>query len=461
MTDQQRTGTLQELIDSTPSFVDVLYGNRKGSVVRDAVLRQPTQFVAPEFTTWRDEQRAWRDAVALYNQSFHMTTTYLRGRDALAFLSHLAVNSFATFGPDRARHFLACSPSGHVIGDGILYHLGEDEIALVGRGAGHNWLQFQAESGEWDVSLERDDIFSLNPAGRRPFYRYQVEGPHAVALLEKLTGAPLPDTHTFQIVPFTIAGRAVRGLRHTMAGGPGYELFGPWDDGPAVKDAIIETGAEFGLRQVGSLAYFTTAVELGWIPRPLPAVYTGDQTRAFRDWLPATKEEASWSLGGSFYSPNIEDYYFTPWELGYANLVKFDHDFIGREALERSATEPHRRKVTLAWDAAEVAGTLQSHLAPGLPAKYIDLPRAAYATWQYDTLLDGAGAPAGVSTYVCMSTNERALLSLAVVDPELAEPGTELSVVWGEPEEGAKSSPWLEPHRQVEIKVVVVPDVKH
>ena len=35
------------------------------------------------------------------------------------------------------------------------------------------------------------------------------------------------------------------------------------------------------------------------------------------------------SLGGSFYSNNIEDYYLTPYDLGYGPFVKFDHEFYG------------------------------------------------------------------------------------------------------------------------------------
>ncbi len=457
MTEAHAPTTLQQLMDGSDSFVDRLYANRKGSVVRDAVLRQPTEFVAPEFTNWRDEQRAWRETVALYDQSFHMTTTFVRGPDALAFVTSVGVNGFATFEPGKARHFVCCSPSGHVIGDGVLYFSHPEEIALVGRAAGHNWLQFQAETGSWDVELERDEIFSANPAGRRTVYRFQVEGPHAFALLEELNGAPLPDTSTFQIIPVTIAGHRVEALRHTMAGGPGYELYGPWDEGPAVKAAIVAAGAGHGLRQVGSMAYFTTAVELGWIPRPMPAIFTDPELRAFREWLPATCEEATWSLGGSFYSPDIQDYYFTPWDLGYGHLVKFNHDFVGREALEEMATRQHRRKVTLAWNAEDLGRVFASFAQPeSLPAKFIDLPRATYATWQYDTVLDERGRHAGVAAYHCASWNERALLSLAVVEPGLAEPGTPLTLVWGEPEEGAKSAPWLEPHRQVEVRATVV-----
>lgn len=42
MTAQAQPRSLQDLLDSTPSLVDYLYGNRKGSVLKDAVLRQPT-----------------------------------------------------------------------------------------------------------------------------------------------------------------------------------------------------------------------------------------------------------------------------------------------------------------------------------------------------------------------------------------------------------------------------------
>ena len=75
-----------------------------------------------------------------------------------------------------------------------------------------------------------------------------------------------------------------------------------------------------------------------------PAVYSGDSLEAYREWLPATGYEANASIGGSFVSDDIEDYYFTPWDLGYGSYVKFDHDFIGREALEAVAEDDHRRR---------------------------------------------------------------------------------------------------------------------
>src|SRR4029079_3746237 len=108
----------------------------------------------------------------------------------------------------------------------------------------------------------------------------------------------------------------------------------------------------------GSRAYSSNALESGWIPSPLPAVYTGEELRAYREWLPATGYECSASIAGSFVSDDVADYYFTPWDLGYGHLVKFDHDFIGRDALERMADDEHRHKVTLALDDGDVADNI-------------------------------------------------------------------------------------------------------
>ena len=112
----------------------------------------------------------------------------------------------------------------------------------------------------------------------------------------------------------------------------------------------MKAGEEFGLRLVGGRAYSSNALESGWIPSPLPAVYSGEAMKAYREWLPAAGYEASASIGGSFYSGNIEDYYFTPWDMGYGGFAKFDHDFIGREALEKMSNRRHRKKVTLALE---------------------------------------------------------------------------------------------------------------
>jgi glycine cleavage system aminomethyltransferase T len=411
--------------------------------------------VPSEFTNWRDEQRAWQETCVLFNQSYHMTDMYIEGPDALRLLSDCGVNSFKNFDVDRAKQYVACGPDGFVIGDAILFHLDSHSFNLVGRPSAHNWLRYRCETGRYDARLELDEraVARTGPLARK-VYRYQIQGPNAPQLVEKLTGKPAPDIKFFQMGIVAIAGRRVRALRHGMVGQPGWELFGPWAEGEDVKAAIIEAGKSFGLRQVGSRAYSSNTLESGWIPSPLPAIYTGDQMKAYREWLPGTGYEANASLGGSFKSDDIRDYYFTPGDLGYGSIVRFDHDFIGRDALEKTggmAGRPRRQKVTLVWNPEDAERAIGSLFRKGPHAKYVDFPSAVYATLPYDRVTKG-GKTVGVSTWSGYSYNERSMLSLAVVDAALSDPGTQVTLVWGE--EGS-TRPTVEPNKEVEIRVTV------
>jgi vanillate/3-O-methylgallate O-demethylase len=410
--------------------------------------------VQSEFTNWRDEQRAWRESCALLDLSHHMTDLYIQGPDALKLLSSLGVNSFNNFKRNQAKQFVACSPSGYVIGDAILFPLEKDRFNLVGRPPAHNWVQYHVESGRYDVSAERDERSAVN-RGNRKVFRYQIQGPHAADVMRKVTGKPVPDIKFFYLDSFTVAGRSIRALRHGMTGQPGWEIFGPWEQGGDVRDAILTAGQEFGIRQVGARAYPTTCLESGWIPSPVPAVYTGDEMKAYREWLNGTSYEATASLGGSFYSDDVRDYYLTPYDLGYGPFVKFDHDFIGRSAVERMSADVKRTKVTLVWNADDVARVGRSMFNAGHIAKYIDFPLANYATLPFDKVLKG-GKTVGVSTYTGYSYNERAMVSLAVLDAAESAVGSEVTVVWGE-EKGGSSKPTVERHQQAEIGATVAP----
>jgi vanillate/3-O-methylgallate O-demethylase len=273
-------------------------------------------------------------------------------------------------------------------------------------------------------------------------------------VLEKATGGPLPEIKFFNLGELGIAGRRVRALHHGMSGAPGLELFGPWEEAEDVRGAIVEAGGEFGLRQVGSRAYATNTLESGWIPCPLPAIFTGDELKSYREWLPEQGYEATGSLGGSFYSDDFEDYYLTPHDLGYWPFVKFDHDFVGREALERIADEPRRRKVTFAWNGEDVARAMGTLFEKGDPVKYIDLPLSNYATWPYDKVLVD-GEVVGVSQFSGYSSNERSMLSLGSIDVEVPD-GAEVTLVWGE-EAGGSAKPVVERHVQAELRAIVSP----
>ncbi len=442
--------SLEALLQSVRDPVTLLRNSQVGAYVYPVV---PT-----EFSNWRSEQRGWRETAVLFDQSHHMAEITVRGPDALKLLSMLTINSFAGFVPNKAKQMVPCSYDGHVIGDGILFYLDKDELLFVGRTPTVNWIQYHGETGGYKVDLVRDDRSPSHPRGKavsRRHYRYQIQGPKAAQVLERLNGGPLPDVKFFNMDSIQIRGRKVRCLRHGMAGAPGLEIWGPYAEADDIRDAIVEAGKDFGLLQVGARAYSSNTLESGWIPSPLPAVYTGEAMRRYREWLPAAGYEGTASIGGSFVSDRIEDYYLTPYALGYGPFIRYDHDFIGRDAIEKQAKEPQRKKVTFAWNPEDVLKIFASLLEPGRENyKYFDFPNCNYASATYDRLMMGDKV-AGFSMFGGYSYNERTVLSLGVVDANV-EVGDVLTLVWGE-EHGGTRKTTVEPHAQLDIRVRVSP----
>lgn len=437
--------TLEQKISAAGNPVHMLRNSQVGAYV----------FPIPaEFSNWRDEQESWCKTAVLFDQSYHMTDLYIEGPDTVRLLSDLGVNSFKGFTRNRAKQFVPCNYDGYVIGDAVLFGLEADCVNLVGRPPTANWVEFHARSGGYDVQVERDER-SLASSKPRQTYRFQIQGPAATRILEKLNGGPLPEIKFFHMGEVSIAGRKVRALRHGMSGAPGLEIWGPAQDSAEVRAAIVEAGAEFGLRQGGARAYSTVAIESGWLPSPMPAVYSGEKMRPYREWLSAEGFEATASLGGSLYSDNIEDYYLTPWDIGYGHMVKFDHDFIGREALEKSQHQPHKKKVTLVWRNEDVVQVFATLFQTSDRAKYLEMPASHYATLPYDRVLRD-GASAGISTYPVYTSNGRSWISLALLDEKHSALGTEVSVLWGE-ENGGSSKPTVERHVQTLIRATVAP----
>lgn len=435
-----------------PSVESVI--REAGSAVQ-ALRAQPfpqMTFLQQEFTNWQDEQRHWRDTAAFLDQSHHMVDLIVTGPDALRLFSELGVNSLRDFGPGRAKQYVVTADDGMLIADGILFHLEEGAFDLVGLPTALKWVQYHIETGDYDVEYHWDDNSWLRKGAPR-YYRFEVQGPAAVDIVAKALDEPLPELRFFQMTSSRIAGRAVWMLRHGMAGQAGYEIFGPWADGEAVREAIFAAGSPFGLAPVGYRAYTTLTLESAWISLPVPAIYDAPGQTAYREWLPASQLG---SLAGSFASPDIRDYYVSPYDIGYGKLVDFEHEFRGRDALRALAEQPSLTKVTLHWNGSDVAEIFRSQCTPDdrPPARLLDLPKSRAARFQYDSVLS-FGKRVGFSLDTGFLQPDRAVLSLAMVDSAYAEPGTEVAVRWGEPEGSAR--PHIPPHRQVDIRATVLP----
>ena len=447
------TDSLTAAIAAAGNPVRMLRNSRTGMYVYPVV--------APEFSNWRVEQEAWRQSAVLFDQSHHMDEVIVEGPQATEFLAHHGINSFSNFDLNRAKHFVPVTPNGHVIGDHIIFREREQKYILVGRAPTSNWLMFAAAWGKWNVRLRYDPRSPSRPEGERVLrehYRYQIQGPDAPKIFEKMNGGPIPDIRFFHVDWINVGSKRVQALRHGMSGAPGLEIWGPYKDKDYVHSTILQAARDAGVNlvQCGSRAYSTNTLESGWIPSPLPGIYTGDGMLAdYRDWLGADSYEASGAIGGSFVSEDIEDYYVNPFELGYGFYIGWKkEDFVGKPALAAMKDAPsNRKKVTFEWNREDVLKVIASAFEPGIPYKWIDFPQPNYASCTADMVMQG-DRMVGMSMFNGFSYNERCFLSLGVVEQSV-QVGDVLTLRWGEPEPTAKTS--TERHRQAEIRVRVSP----
>jgi len=442
--------SLSAKIESHGNAVDMLRNSQIGMYVYPVV--------APEYTNWRNEQAAWRKSAVLFDQTHHMDELIVEGPDAEAFLAYVGINAFGNFDLNRAKHFVPVTPAGHVIGDMIIFRERMDKFILVGRAPTANWVKFQAAIGTWKVRLFHDPRSNSRPDGERVLrthYRFQIQGPDAPAIFEKINGGPVADIPFFHVDWINVGSKKVQALRHGMAGAPGLEIWGPYDDKHYIQSTIQQAARDIGvdLVQVGSRAYSTNTLESGWIPSPLPGIYTGDgMMQEYRDWLGADSYEAAGSIGGSFVSKEILDYYVNPFELGYGFYIGWKKEnFIGKDALLKLKDAPNRQKVTFEWNREDVLKVIASGLEQGTPFKWIDFPQPNYASSSADMVMQG-DKMVGMSMFNGYSYNERCFLSLGVVAADV-NIGDVLTLKWGEPETTGKTS--TEPHQQTEIRVRV------
>ncbi|WP_432838467.1 aminomethyl transferase family protein [Dactylosporangium sp. CA-092794] len=368
----------------------------------------------PEYTGWRAEQGAWLESVAIADLSYHMWDTFLSGPGALPLLSDLSANNYRDFAYGQAKQFLPVTESGHIVVDGILLREAEDRFVLSGVPPAHSWLQYHADRGDYDVEWTCDPSMEFRPGEVPRLFRFQIQGPRAADLIERAFGGPLPPLKFFHSVPVELGGRRFRALRHGMAGQPGCEFIGDYADHDRVWDALLAAGEPLGLERIGAITYPTSSPTSGWIPCPLPGIYSDPALADYRRTLPLLSFEGQIPLHGTYYSPDVEDYYVTPYDLGYGRFVSFDHEFIGRDALLAAGRQQRRTKVTLVFDAGQLAP--EDGGVYTLAINRVERDGELIGTTAVTTFFNPMGVYVG----------------LAVLDSAHATPGSRVEVAWGE-----------------------------
>lgn len=417
-----------------------------------------------EYTGWRDEVMSWKQTAYIHGHLNPSPTYVLRGPDTLRFLTDFSVNSFANFPIGASKHVIMCNEAGNIMVHGMALRLAEEEVITYWLSPWLPYLLMKA-SGEYD--LQGEDL-----TGK--VFLFQVAGPRSLEVLEAATGDNLHDVRFLRHRPSKVDGRDVNVFRIGMAGTLAYELHGAIEDALPVYRKVLQAGEPYGIRRLGVRAYMLNHTEDGFPQSYYHFPVAWWQDEGFLAFMQQFGGLAAigMRLRGSV-GDDLESRYRTPVELGWEKLVKLDHDFPGRAALEPEVANPSRRQVTLVWNKDDVVDVYRSQFEPGEAYMPMDHPnhygfeagdREHHLTLYADHVLNADGDVVGQSSGRAQSWYFREMLSLATIDTAYAKLGTEVFVLWGDPGTRQKKIravvsrfPYLHENRNEDVDVSTIP----
>ena len=308
-----------------------------------------------------EEHNTVRNAVGIFDVS-HMGEFLVSGPNALELIQKVTSNDASKLGIGKAQYSCLPNDQGGIVDDLLVYKIREEEYMLVVNASniGKDWGWISQHNTMGATMKNISDDFSL----------FAVQGPKAMATLQKLTSV---DLSAVKFYTFEIGGFA--GIEHVIISATGYTGAGGFEiylhnaDAEKAWNEILKAGEEFGIKPIGLGARDTLRMEMGYC----------------------------------LYGNDIDDT-TSPLEAGLGWITKFTKDFINSEALAMQKEQGVDKKL--------------------VGFKMIDrgIPRHDYE------IEDKAGNTIGRVTSGTMSPTLSQGIGLGYVKATSAAPGTEIFV---------------------------------
>jgi glycine cleavage system aminomethyltransferase T len=392
-----------------------------------------------EYSGWRNEEMSWKTGCYLHAGLNPAPTFRVKGPEALKFFSDISVNSFATFAVGTLKHAIMCNEQGLVMTHGVLMRMAEDDFLSFFLAP---YAAYKLSTGKYEAQGE----------WIRDRFLLQVAGPRSLEVLETATGECLHDIKFGHHRASSIQDIDVQITRMGMAG----------------TLAIVTAGEPFGLTKLGWLAYQMNHTQDGFPQSFVHFPVPWGEDKGFMAFMgmPPEMDRLPATLAGSM-GTDIGLRYRNPVELGWGKGVRFDHDFIGRMALEKELEHPRRKMVTLVWNPEDVVDVYASQYRDGEPYAWmepIDLGQSHGGGIVCADRVLKDGRLVGVSSGRMYSHYYRVMLSLCSVDVGESELGNEVTIVWGDPGTRQKQIratvsrfPYLNENRNEQVDVSAIP----
>lgn len=365
------------------------------------------------YDAWYKECMSWYDTCYLHAGLNPFVRFKIHGKDFLNFLEAVSVNTFRNFPIGKARHTVLCSEKGKIMLDGIVVRFSEEDFMAMCLPDPNLLNQMMGNK----FHFECEDV-------RSKYFFYQMCGPKSLEIVENACRQDLHDIQFMFAKEAKINGHDVFVLRTGMAGTLGYEVHGRIEDALDVYNELLRVGQDYGIQELGRIGYINAHCE-GSIPQ-VAEHFMCDVPGMQSDFVKTGSLDRDSHL-----------WYRSPYEVGWGNLVKFNHDFMGKEALQKEAESRHKTMVHLVWNREDVLKVVAASMDGERHGDPIDM----FCDYDFVRNCDGMHMDAvydgnkfiGASSGRMLSAKTREMISICSIDPEYQEEGREVEVLWGNP----------------------------
>lgn len=374
-----------------------------------------------EADSWQEASLSWKKSSYIH-AGISGGRQYIKGPDAQKLLSRISINDVYNWKVNRCKHLVMCDENGLIVNHALTQRNSEEEFCMY---AGNPWpIIKELQTGKYNAEIIQDSCFV-----------FQMSGPLSLTIIEKVTGESQRDVRFLDVKHVRIPGidTDLELCRIGMSGTLAYEFRDPAEFGPEVYQKIWEDGQEYDLKRLGWKTYTVNHTEGGF-----PQMTVGFETAAVVDPVFMSVPELA-SVGcqkhtGSYDPADARARLRTAGEVDWLWMARFDHDFIGREALEKEKANPKRKIVNLEWNLDDIMEIYRSHFEEGEDYKMIEFPcgQPQPAGGHADIVSTHDGKIVGVSSCTLYSYYYRTLFSQCILDIDQAELGNEVLVHWGD-----------------------------
>lgn len=197
-----------------------------------------------------------RNAVGVFDVS-HMGEFILKGEGALDLIQRVTSNDASKLTPGKAQYSCLPNNTGGIVDDLIVYYLEDGHWMLVVNASNiekdWNWIQ-QHNTGNVEMHNISDKTSLL-----------AVQGPHATAVIQKLTNVDLSAIPYYSFMKGEVAGCKNVLISNTgYTGAGGFELYFENQYADIMWNALFEAGKEFGIKPAGLGCRDTLRLEMAF-----------------------------------------------------------------------------------------------------------------------------------------------------------------------------------------------------